>query len=207
IPSLPEIQSRLAYVSCVRQLEEVKSSDYCQYVRPPIDRYKTLQFGSFNEIMEVGYVHGRTLFAGMKAGQHTLRSVLNLDGTSTVQWQQLTPLPCRAFSVFGPNNLFVCNLVSGWRYMWSLWRYIRASMSLSGYMPPMCDPMDGHLLLDGGYVNNLPADIMREMMGAETIIAVDVGSQDETDLTNYGDSLSGWWLLFKRWNPLAKSVK
>ncbi|XP_040062016.1 neuropathy target esterase sws [Ixodes scapularis] len=89
----------------------------------------------------------------------------------------------------------------------SLWRYIRASMSLSGYMPPMCDPMDGHLLLDGGYVNNLPADIMREMMGAETIIAVDVGSQDETDLTNYGDSLSGWWLLFKRWNPLAKSVK
>ncbi|XP_076161576.1 patatin like phospholipase domain containing sws isoform X4 [Ptiloglossa arizonensis] len=38
----------------------------------------------------------------------------------------------------------------------SLWRYIRASMSLSGYMPPMCDPVDGHLLLDGGYVNNLP---------------------------------------------------
>lgn len=85
IPSLPEIQSRLAYVSCVRQLEEVKSSDYCTYVRPPIDRYKTLQFGSFNEIMEVGYVHGRTLFAGMKAGQRSLRSVLNLDGSRTVQ--------------------------------------------------------------------------------------------------------------------------
>ena len=29
-------------------------------------------------------------------------------------------------------------------------------MSLSGYMPPLCDPVDGHLLLDGGYVNNLP---------------------------------------------------
>lgn len=38
----------------------------------------------------------------------------------------------------------------------SLWRYIRASMSLSGYMPPLCDPKDGHLLMDGGYVNNLP---------------------------------------------------
>ena len=37
-----------------------------------------------------------------------------------------------------------------------LWRYIRASMSLSGYLPPLCDPVDGHLLLDGGYVNNLP---------------------------------------------------
>lgn len=39
------------------------------------------------------------------------------------------------------------------------------------------------------------------------VIAIDVGSQDETDLTNYGDALSGWWLLWKRWNPLAAKVK
>jgi len=38
----------------------------------------------------------------------------------------------------------------------SCWRYVRSSMSLSGYLPPLCDPIDGHLLLDGGYVNNLP---------------------------------------------------
>ncbi|XP_064650048.1 patatin-like phospholipase domain-containing protein 7 [Lineus longissimus] len=88
----------------------------------------------------------------------------------------------------------------------SLWRYIRASMSLSGYLPPLCDPVDGHLLLDGGYVNNLPADIMRGM-GAQTIFAVDVGSQDDDSLDNYGDQLSGWWLLWKRWNPWASKVK
>ncbi|XP_033734724.1 neuropathy target esterase-like isoform X5 [Pecten maximus] len=88
----------------------------------------------------------------------------------------------------------------------SLWRYVRSSMSLSGYMPPLCDPMDGHLLLDGGYVNNLPADVMKSM-GAQSIFAVDVGSQDETSLTNYGDDLSGWWLLWKRWNPWAEPVK
>lgn len=41
----------------------------------------------------------------------------------------------------------------------SLWRYVRASMSLSGYMPPLCDPKDGHLLMDGGYINNLPGTI------------------------------------------------
>ena len=35
-------------------------------------------------------------------------------------------------------------------------------MSLSGYMPPLCDPVDGHLLLDGGYVNNLPGQWARE---------------------------------------------
>ncbi|CAF1139259.1 unnamed protein product, partial [Didymodactylos carnosus] len=45
-----------------------------------------------------------------------------------------------------------------WQYVRasSLWRYVRASMSLSGYFPPLCDPNDGHLLLDGGYVNNVP---------------------------------------------------
>lgn len=87
-----------------------------------------------------------------------------------------------------------------------LWRYVRASMSLAGYLPPLCDPIDGHLLLDGGYVNNLPADVMRSL-GAQTIFAVDVGSQDETELTNYGDKLSGWWLLWKRWNPWAEPVR
>uniref|UniRef100_A0A8C7U9T2 lysophospholipase n=1 Tax=Oncorhynchus mykiss TaxID=8022 RepID=A0A8C7U9T2_ONCMY len=88
----------------------------------------------------------------------------------------------------------------------SLWRYVRASMTLSGYLPPLCDPKDGNLLMDGGYINNLPADIARNM-GAKTVIAIDVGSQDETDLCNYGDSLSGWWLLWKRINPWAEKVK
>ncbi|KAL7845658.1 hypothetical protein AOLI_G00238500 [Acnodon oligacanthus] len=88
----------------------------------------------------------------------------------------------------------------------SLWRYVRASMTLSGYLPPLCDPKDGNLLMDGGYINNLPADIARNI-GAKTVIAIDVGSQDETDLCNYGDSLSGWWLLWKRINPWAEKVK
>ncbi|CAD5115737.1 DgyrCDS4682 [Dimorphilus gyrociliatus] len=79
----------------------------------------------------------------------------------------------------------------------SLWRYVRASMSLAGYLPPLCDPVDGHLLLDGGYVNNVPADAMKQL-GAETVIAVDVGSEDNNDLANYGDELSGWWALWQR---------
>ncbi|XP_031338443.1 neuropathy target esterase sws-like isoform X1 [Photinus pyralis] len=88
----------------------------------------------------------------------------------------------------------------------SLWRYVRASMSLSGYMPPLCDPTDGHLLLDGGYTNNLPADVMRSL-GANHILAIDVGSVDDQDLTNYGDDLSGWWVMWKRWNPFTSAVK
>ncbi|XP_071626712.1 neuropathy target esterase sws isoform X4 [Temnothorax longispinosus] len=87
-----------------------------------------------------------------------------------------------------------------------LWKYIRGSMTIAGVFPPICDPLDGHLLVDGCYVNNVPADEMLRQ-GAHHILAIDVGSQDDTDLTNYGDSLSGWWLLWKRWNPFATPVK
>lgn len=58
----------------------------------------------------------------------------------------------------------------------------------------------------GVHVTRPTADIARNM-GAKTVIAIDVGSQDETDLCNYGDSLSGWWLLWKRINPWAEKVK
>ncbi|XP_045105769.1 neuropathy target esterase sws-like isoform X1 [Portunus trituberculatus] len=93
----------------------------------------------------------------------------------------------------------------------STWRYVRASMSLSGYMPPICDPQDGHLLLDGGYVNNLPGDVMRSKWSVGNILAIDVGCQYETRFTNYGDCLSGWSVLFRRCFPfkyfLRKELK
>lgn len=47
---MAEIQTRLAYVCCVRQLELVKDCEYCEYIRPPIDHYGTLDFGSFDQI-------------------------------------------------------------------------------------------------------------------------------------------------------------
>ncbi|XP_073984115.1 patatin like phospholipase domain containing sws isoform X3 [Rhodnius prolixus] len=87
----------------------------------------------------------------------------------------------------------------------TLWRYVRASMSIAGVLPPMCDTIDGHLLIDGCYINNVPADVMRTH-GARHVLAIDVGSLDDTDLTNYGDCLSGWWLLWKRL-PFTTPVK
>ena len=84
-----------------------------------------------------------------------------------------------------------------------IWRYVRASMSLSGYLPPLCD--NGNMLLDGGYLNNLPADVMQSL-GADTIIAIDVGAEDDTSPRHYGDSLSGWWALLNRFNPFGKNV-
>ncbi|KAH8550179.1 hypothetical protein BGW37DRAFT_427734 [Umbelopsis sp. PMI_123] len=78
------------------------------------------------------------------------------------------------------------------------WRYVRASMSLSGYMPPICD--NGNMLVDGGYMDNLPVTVAKSM-GADIIIAVDVASEDDTSPVLYGDSLSGWWALIQAWNP------
>jgi lysophospholipid hydrolase len=73
-----------------------------------------------------------------------------------------------------------------------LWRYVRASMSLQGFLPPMIDPITKHLLLDGGYCNNLPVDVMRRVFAPARIIGVDVEAKDPKDFTDYGDTCSGW---------------
>ena len=55
-----------------------------------------------------------------------------------------------------------------------LWRYCRASMTLLGFLPPVVDD-NGDILLDGGYGNNLPVDIISAPPSyAHTVIAVDV---------------------------------
>ncbi|GAA5904627.1 uncharacterized protein JCM6883_003846 [Sporobolomyces salmoneus] len=82
------------------------------------------------------------------------------------------------------------------------WRYVRASMSLAGLLPPLCD--EGDMLVDGGYVDNLPVSVMLAQ-GASSVFAVDVGSVDDTDPRNYGESVSGWWLLIQRWNPFGNA--
>ena len=51
-----------------------------------------------------------------------------------------------------------------------LWKYVRASMTLAGYLPPIAE--DDSLLVDGGYLNAVPADIMKYRMGARTVISV-----------------------------------
>lgn len=82
----------------------------------------------------------------------------------------------------------------------TLWRYVRASMTLAGLLPPLCDvdPKDDavHYLVDGGYVNNLPADVMKEVFSAETIIACDIGVEVRmTGRQDYGDTLTGLQVL------------
>ncbi|PTU20360.1 hypothetical protein P175DRAFT_0502499 [Aspergillus ochraceoroseus IBT 24754] len=81
-----------------------------------------------------------------------------------------------------------------------VWRYVRASMSLAGLIPPICD--EGSMLLDGGYIDNLTVAYMKGL-GADVIFAIDVGSIDDNTPQGYGDSLSGFWAVINRWNPFS----
>jgi len=86
-----------------------------------------------------------------------------------------------------------------------LWKQVRCSMGLAGYLPPIAE--NGSLLVDGGYLNSLPADVMKYQMGARSVIAVDVSTECKREYFEYGAHLSGWWLLWNSWNPFVKTVQ
>jgi NTE family protein len=77
-----------------------------------------------------------------------------------------------------------------------LWRALRASVALPGILPPVTH--HGHLLVDGGVMNNLPVDVMSQRPHGP-IIASDVTG--ELDL-RVADSRYGerpiWWLIWQR---------
>lgn len=71
---------------------------------------------------------------------------------------------------------------------------IRCSVSIPGVLPPV--PFGGELLVDGGVLNNLPVDVMREINPFGTVIAVDVAAPAGPAMQlDYGTELSGWRVL------------
>ncbi|RFD57941.1 patatin-like phospholipase family protein [Vibrio parahaemolyticus] len=69
-----------------------------------------------------------------------------------------------------------------------------ASMSVPGALPPY--KLNGHMLVDGGVVNNMPVDVARAM-GADVVIAVDISTDyktedDFTGLFTVADQLSNY---------------
>lgn len=91
---------------------------------------------------------------------------LTLRGPASDDFDQLR-LPYRAIAM---------DVVSGETVVLArgdLAQAMRASMSIAGAFAPV--EIDGRLLVDGGYVDNLPVDVAQEL-GAELVIAVDVGT-------------------------------
>ncbi|MCI0397956.1 MAG: patatin-like phospholipase domain-containing protein [Chloroflexi bacterium] len=82
----------------------------------------------------------------------------------------------------------------------------RASGGLPGLLPPFIH--DGDVLIDGAWVNNLPMDIMRQLCGQGTVIAVDVSPPiDMAEIPEYGESLSGWRVFWQTLNPFAPPLQ
>jgi NTE family protein len=59
---------------------------------------------------------------------------------------------------------------------------MRATMSLPLIFPPV--EVDGQVLIDGGTMNNIPADIVKEM-GADRVVAVNVGDLSDREGVTY----------------------
>jgi predicted acylesterase/phospholipase RssA/CRP-like cAMP-binding protein len=86
----------------------------------------------------------------------------------------------------------------------SLARAVRASVAIPGVLPPV--PENGELLVDGGVLNNLPIDVMREMNPFGPVIAIDVvAPQGPSAKADYGLAVSGWGLALERGNPWKKA--
>ena len=94
-----------------------------------------------------------------------------------------------------------CDLVSAKPYVHvagPLWQAVRSSGSVPGLFPPLA--IDGHLLVDGGLVANLPIEIARIRHPNARLIAVDVGDPTDIDLGGLDGSgiVNGWQRLRSR---------
>jgi len=76
---------------------------------------------------------------------------------------------------------------------------VLASMSLPGLLPPV--NRDGQILIDGGFVNNLPISIARGM-GADIVIAIGVGAdpQSADDIESFSGVLRQTQILMMNEN-------
>jgi predicted acylesterase/phospholipase RssA len=71
-----------------------------------------------------------------------------------------------------------------------------ASARIPGLLPPLA--ADGELLVDGGLVNMVPADVMQELAEGGHVIAVAVSPRERFDCANFGNGVSGWRQLARR---------
>lgn len=129
--------------------------------------------------LEIGFSNGKVVLpGGLVQGQKLLILLrrLTLSSWNVHDFNKL-PIPFRAVAAdIGTGEKVVFD-------QGELALAIRSSMSVPGAFAPL--NVDGRLLVDGGMVDNVPIDVVRDM-GASRLIVVDVGSplHEESALTN-----------------------
>ncbi|MDF1677211.1 MAG: cyclic nucleotide-binding and patatin-like phospholipase domain-containing protein [Legionellaceae bacterium] len=80
----------------------------------------------------------------------------------------------------------------------SLWRGVRSSISLPGILPAVLDEHQ-QIFVDGGILNNLPVDEMKErLQGGKVLASSIIRRNDAPSTLSYEEyTASGWHLLFK----------
>ncbi|RKF20872.1 serine protease [Alginatibacterium sediminis] len=106
-----------------------------------------------------GAVQGQTMAKLLRESTSNLETLKSFDDL---------PIPFRAVAT-NMETMQAVILEQG-----NLARAMQASMSVPGVLRPIA--IDGNVLSDGGVVNNMPVDVLIEM-GADIIIAVDIGGQ------------------------------
>lgn len=125
------------------------------------DNYLVKKYAGYEDgkvELPLGWVHGQKFDVELSRLTQPVAGITNFDDLS---------IPFRAVATDIETGQAVV-LKSG-----NLARAIRASMSVPGAFDAV--EVDGLLLVDGFVANNVPIDVIREM-GAEMIIAVDVGT-------------------------------
>jgi NTE family protein len=122
--------------------------------------------------IELGLKRGLQLPIALNNGQQVEFMLTRIAGAyETISSFDQLPTPFRAVAV----DLITAQQVVLARG--SLASALRATMSLPGVFPPV--ERDGQVLVDGGALNNVPADVVRGM-GADVVIAVNVGFMGDT---------------------------
>jgi NTE family protein len=138
-------------------------------------------------LLEFTFQEGRFMPpSGLSAGQ----KLTNLLATRTLAASFEADLDFNRLRV--PFRAIATDIETGERVVLSrglLHEAIRASTAIPLVFQPV--EMQGHLLVDGGLVNNLPVDVVRSM-GVEVVIAVDASTKLETkeQLTSLIDIMS-----------------
>jgi predicted acylesterase/phospholipase RssA/CRP-like cAMP-binding protein len=90
-----------------------------------------------------------------------------------------------------------------------IWKYTRATTSIPGLVPPVID--GGDMLVDGGLLNHLPTDVMRQRGDCAVVFACDAAAAATPTRTRhappYETSLSGWKVLWRRLSPFGAPMK
>jgi len=78
---------------------------------------------------------------------------------------------------------------------------VLAASRAPGLFPPIV--YDGELHVDGGVINNVPVDLMKDFCNSGITVGIDVSPPHELNpIPDYGDIVSGWRAFWRRWNPL-----